>query len=180
MALPFLYRTIRSNLSRRLENNKAARCLHRILFKSPSLRKHCRVLSISIDDFMPWESADDFSVANDIVCWLTSVRCLMIYGGFMGSSKEGTWELIESAPRHMREIQHLYMSRHGDSLPLVPVLGCINIPSLKRLDVHGISQSRDMTVLLDPEVRPAHIQGACGPGTRTRHRLIPSHLFNCV
>jgi hypothetical protein len=113
------------------------------------------VLSIDIADIGGSLEArvEDFSIANDFVSWLPRVRCLSIHGGFERRN-EHTWAFIRNAVQHMREIQHLSISREGWGLYLSPIVDTIDIPSLRILDIHGISRTTNGVVRLEPKVLP--------------------------
>jgi F-box-like len=152
VVLPLLYRTIRFNYPHRtVPPAKPVKSLHSNLQKNPSLWQYCRVLWIGIDNKSGIEM-EDFSIANDFVSWLTKVRCLKIQGGFEGKHNEHTWTFIRNGVRHMRELEHLSISRGGWGLYLRPIMEWIDIPSLRKLEVYGVSETEDGAVVLEPKV----------------------------
>jgi hypothetical protein len=155
IVLPLLYRTIRFGHSHRIvPPAKAVKSLHRTLQKNPSLSQHCRALSISINDLAPHFEGEDFSIALDFVSWMKKVRCLKVHGGFDKPYNEHTWALIRKIVQDMREIEHLCISREGWGLYLGPIMEQVDIPRLKKLHVHGISEMKDKAVVLEPKVFP--------------------------
>jgi hypothetical protein len=153
IALPLLYRVIRFRFPRHIvPSTKAVKTLHSTLQKYPSLSQYCRRLSIRIVDSRSESRLEDFSIVNDIASWLTKVQCFEIHGGF-DECNEQTWGFLRSAVQHMREIEHLSLSREAWGLYLKPIMEHIDIPSLKKLDIHGISEAKDgATVVLEPKV----------------------------
>ncbi|KAH8801367.1 F-box domain protein [Xylogone sp. PMI_703] len=121
-------------------SRRAAR-LHYTLEKNASFRQHCRSLSIYIPDMRTRPShGGGFSVANDLATWLTKTRCIDIHGGFSLHGKD-MWAFIQNITRHMRELEHIHISRESWNLLLPDIMAHIDLPSLVKLDIHGISES---------------------------------------
>ena len=156
IVLPFLYHTIRFNYPQgTVPPTRAVRSLHRRLQKNPSLRQHCLVLWVNIDDIGSKAEVEEFFIANDLVTWLTKVRCLKIHGGFEGKRNAHTWALIRNVTQHMRELEHLSISRQGWGLYLSPIIEHLEIPSLRKLNVHGVSETKGGAVVLERKVLPS-------------------------
>ena len=124
--------------------------LHHTLQKNPTLRGHCRCLSISVNDFAS-TTTSSFAVANDLARWLTRVRCLENYGGF-DKPNALTWALIRNLVQNMRDVQHWRLCREGWGLHLQQVLDEATFPKLVNLELHGISRCDTRVFQLEAEV----------------------------
>jgi hypothetical protein len=109
-------------------------------------------MKLYIDDLAFRVNVEDFSIANDIVSWLTTVRCLNVHGGFEGKRNELTWALMGNAVQRLPELEHLCISREGWGLYLGPILEHLDIPSLRALSVSGISETPNGAMVLEPKV----------------------------
>ena len=153
IAVPLLYHTIRFEYPHRVVSpSRSVERLHSKLRINPSLRQNCRALEITIDDTRSEVQAEDCATANDLVSWLTGVRCLRIEGGFNEAWARPTWSLIRSMVENMHVFEHLSLSRHGWGPYLGPIVENITFTSLKKLEVRGLSH-RPSTL---PKVSPHH------------------------
>lgn len=151
--LPLLYRSIRFDYPHGIvPPTTAVRRLYRSLQNNASLRQYCQTLSIHINDVRDTWVVEDFFIANDFVSWLTKVRCLQIHGGFDKPHNEHTWLLIRNVVQHMREVEHLNISRQSWGLLLGPIMEHVDLPLLRKLNIHGISEKKDGAVVLEPKV----------------------------
>ncbi|KAF2467331.1 uncharacterized protein BDR25DRAFT_234971 [Lindgomyces ingoldianus] len=126
--------------------------LHRVLQRTPSLRQHCRCLSIHISDILAARSPHHFDIVNDFARWLTRVRCLSVHGGFEEKfNNPHTWALIRNLVVNMREVEHATISREWFGLYLGPIMRNIEFPKLRELNIHGISHSKKEITILDPK-----------------------------
>ena len=152
MTLPLLYRTLRCRkTSRALPPDRTATLLHRMLETHPSLRRCCRILSVTIDDLHAAGGPEDFRVLEDLAWWLTQTRCLSVHGGFERHTAY-TWKFVRDAVSQWRALEHLSLSRQCWGLYLDPILEHLDAPSLKTLDLHGISAAKYGYALLHPKV----------------------------
>ncbi|KAF2650917.1 hypothetical protein K491DRAFT_666479 [Lophiostoma macrostomum CBS 122681] len=124
--------------------------LHRTLRENPSLREHCRSLSISVSDVPAPRRIEDWAVVKNLAFWLTRVRCLENYGGFEGSN-EYAWNLIRMMKQNMEHVRHWRLTREGWGLYLDQGLD-VMWPKLEKLEFHGISQRNTRPLLLDPKL----------------------------
>ena len=126
--------------------------LYRKLQQYPSAQQHCRALTLAIDERSSIEKKD-YLHAIGMSSRLKNVRCLHIYGGFEGKQSKLTWAAISRLAEHMPKITHVSIGRHAWGLYLQPILDHVQFPSLRRLQVHGISETKTRVVQLKPEVR---------------------------
>ncbi len=152
VVLPLLYRTIRFDdpYQQVVPPTKAAKSLNSGLQKDLSLRRYCWLFSIDIHDDKAEGNLEKFSIANNLVSWLTKVRCFRIHGGFSRKNYEHTWAVIRNVAQHMRELEHLSIIGYGPYLR--SILEQIDIPSLKRLDVGSVTEAEDGHVVIEPKV----------------------------
>jgi hypothetical protein len=125
-----------------------------------------RSLHVHIPDVgSPPKDANSYSVAEDLVDWLTNTRELTIHGGFeddsrIGDEPEGstppgderTWSLIRRMAANFKNLEYLELSRESWGLYLPDVFECVKFPRLKSLRLHGISEAKHKVVELAPEV----------------------------
>jgi hypothetical protein len=127
--------------------------LHRTLQCNLTLRQHCRILRLDFSDMSvdPNPSADNFIIVNDIVSWLSEVRCITIHGGFKAYNKE-IWSLITNISSSMGSIKHISLSRSACSLLLPDVARNVDMPSLESLLLWGLSASGRGGSIMHPDV----------------------------
>ena len=147
--LPLIYYTFRVHVP----PTRATESLQRRFVEDPSLRQHCQALSIRIQDHRPQKNSSEFFPAIQVASWLKNVRCLSIHGGFDGEQNVLTWLSIRTFARFLRRLTHLSICRCSWGLHLTPMMELIQFPSLKRLRVDGISETKHKAVVLKPEVR---------------------------
>lgn len=151
--LPLLYRSVRFDYPQQIvPPTTAVNRLYRSFQNNPSFRQYCQALSIHVNDIRATSTVEDFFIANVFVSWLTKVRCLQIYGGFDKPHNEQTWLLIRNVVQHMREIEHLYITRECWGLHLGPIMEHVDLPLLRKLKIHGVSERKDGAVVLEPKV----------------------------
>ena len=182
VVLPLLYHTIRFDYPHQIvPPTTAVRRLYRGLQENPSLRQYCKAFSIHVSDIRSTSTVEDFFFANVFVSWLTKVRCLQIYGGFDKPHNEQTWLLIRNIVQQMREIEHLFIARECWGLHLGPIMEQIDLPSLRKLEIHGISERKDGPAILESKVLASIILRftLLWKGTR-RTRLSYSFQFQAI
>ncbi|ORY10989.1 hypothetical protein BCR34DRAFT_601742 [Clohesyomyces aquaticus] len=159
IAQPMLFHTIDFNSSISIvPPKKRVIQPHRALQQKPSLRQHCRRLSIDVADNVAVTKTDDYAIADDLAKWLTGVRCLQNYGGFDGDFLGSrTWSLIRSLAKHMGEVRHWSLCRQGWGLYLQDVLSQameeITFSKLTKLALHRISEWKGHTLQLKSTLR---------------------------
>lgn len=150
IVLPWLYHTIRFDYPHQMVRpTRAAKSLHRSLQENPSLLQHCRVLRIDTNGYLAGTIPADFSIANDFVSWFKRVRCLEVYGEF---AKIHIWPCIQTAVRHMPEIEHIAIS--GRWLDLESIMQNVDIPTLRKLTINGFSDKSERSTNLQSKVLP--------------------------
>ncbi|KAF2188456.1 hypothetical protein K469DRAFT_660153 [Zopfia rhizophila CBS 207.26] len=149
IAQPMLFHTIKfEGTPSTVPPKKPVIRLYHALRKNPSLRQHCKCLSIGVSDIPPATKTEDYAVASDLAQWLTGVRCLENYGGFEGPNVH-TWSLIRNLARNMRDVQHWRLCREGWGLYLHQVVKEVTFPKLAKLELHGISEWKTHSLQLD-------------------------------
>jgi hypothetical protein len=105
---------------------------------------------------------DSYVVAKNFVDWLTRTRQFSIHGGFEDVStldndgkmgNERTWGLLRRMAAKFKDLEKLEISREGWGLYLPPIFKWLACPNLKKLDIHGISEWKQGSIELEPEVR---------------------------
>lgn len=153
LCLPLLYQDIHFHYpAHMIPPTQPVKWLHRSLQYDRDLAGHCRTLVVKGKDNTSKLRADDSAIVTDLMCWLTSVRHLHFYGGFQGSQSHDLWGLIRAAGEHMKRVESLSLSRQYWGLKLQQILDNVEIPSLKSLTLHGISESPESPVTLDAKV----------------------------
>lgn len=157
LATPHLYADIVIRCNIHHEPNESvsrAELLHRTFRESPSLRPHCRTLTIRADSPWPAWGAPLFNaesltmnllyIAVDLVTWLTGATELCIENCPGDHKMSDMLSLVRLAAEHMPGLKHLTLhGRLGSSfdLPLVSdTLSDLGLSAcLRTLDISGIS-----------------------------------------
>lgn len=145
IALPLLYRTIRFDKPHLVvPPTNAVKSLNRSLQQNSSLRRHCRVLVITINDCEPWTIKQDFSIAKNLISWLNEVRCLKLVGGFGCRRMNNTRAFCRIVCQYLSRVEHLFVSRNGWDIYFAPIVEQLNVPSLRLLQVSGKHYPRNI------------------------------------
>jgi F-box-like len=150
LVIPLLYRTL--GVEEELDlvpPSKRMRAIWSSLNNKPSLRQHCRVLCVVLNDMRGTKAGlQDYSIASDLAAELKHVRCLKIHGGFEEVHNESMWTFVRSAVQNMQGIQHLSLSRQCWGLYLKPIIENVHLPKLRKLYLHGISGTQDARAVI--------------------------------
>lgn len=151
IAQPMLFHTIKfQGTPSMVPPKKPVIRLYNILRQNPSLRQHCRRLSVSVSDFAPTAKPEDYYIAKNLAQWLTRVRCLQNYGGFEGNvTNPHTWSLIRKLAQNMRDVRHWSVNRESWGLYLQQVMKEVAFTKLTKLELHGISELKSHSLQLD-------------------------------
>ncbi|CAI6092848.1 unnamed protein product [Clonostachys chloroleuca] len=143
LAVPFNYHSIRFEWPTFVAPpSHRVRLLRDTLINNPSLGHYCQDFWFYISDFTTNVSPADFDVLIDLIGLLPDVKVLGIHGGFSLEQGEYTWESIRNCVQLMRRLEYLVLSREAlAGLTLGPIMKELQIPSLRKLRVDGISQS---------------------------------------
>lgn len=100
----------------------------------------------------------NLSVANDLIQWLTSVRCVTLYDAF-GSNKHCdefaiTRDLVRLIVANQKDVEHVVLQGVQVSCSLNSIFSELNFPHLKKLSIDGLYTPSHARVGLEPEVCP--------------------------
>jgi hypothetical protein len=178
IAQPMLFHNIKCDgpPSRVSPRNGVLR-LHRSLQENPSLRKHCRRLSISVLHDWSQSKAEDWAIVDNLSHWLTRIRCLASYGVFEGFN-EGTQDLVQKLMQNMGHVRHWRLYGEGCGLYLDRGVGT-SFPKLEKLEIDRMFERETLPLRLDPKVRAESVKIHLGTYHMTS-RSTPRPLHPCL
>jgi hypothetical protein len=138
---PIQYRTIRfDNPCSLVPPCIPAKRFHRTIQAEPSLGRFCKELKIFASELRGVESANDYEIANEILCRFPNVTELNLQGGWNRNNRDALWSMVQRAVEHMPKLEKVTLRRENvRGLLLDPVIEHLTIPSLRTLEIDGMS-----------------------------------------
>ncbi|KAI1461772.1 hypothetical protein F4805DRAFT_413318 [Annulohypoxylon moriforme] len=145
LGIPFLYNVFQFQLPF-TKHSKALMRMH------PLNAPYCRTLSINCSDMHGAMSDEDWAITTEFLTKFSGTRDLTIHGGFTRHGVE-LWPLATKLLASMPHLQHLTLNRQYWGLLLPRVKKYVQSLTLKSLNIHGISESKEAP------------GGLCGPAS---------------
>jgi hypothetical protein len=141
IASPLLYHTaIFENSCGIVPPCLPARKFHRTVHENPMLRPYVKTLKLYIRDLHHILSLDEYDIANDFMVWFPNVTSFKFQAGFANGKRKYTWPMIAKGVKHMPSIREISLHREDfDGLLICDVIENLNIPSLRKLEIGGMS-----------------------------------------
>jgi F-box-like len=141
IASPILYHTaIFENCCGIVPPCLPARKFHRTMHKNPMLRPYVKAVQLYITDLHHIQSIDEYDIANDFMMWFPNVTSFELQAGFANGKRKYTWPMIAKGMKHMPSVREISLYREDfDGLLICDIIENLNIPSLRKLSIDGIS-----------------------------------------
>jgi hypothetical protein len=141
IATPLLYHTaVFENSCGIVPPCLPARKFHRTVHENPMLRPYVKAVKLYIEDLHDIRSLDEYDIANDFMIWFPNVTSFELQAGFANGKRKYTWPMIAEGVKHMPLIREISLHREDfDGLLICEVIQNLNIPSLRKLDISGMS-----------------------------------------
>jgi hypothetical protein len=141
IATPLLYhRAVFENSCGIVPPCLPARKFHRTIQENPRLRPYVKAVNLYIRDLHQIQSLGEYDIANDFMTWFPNVTSFELQAGFANGKRKYTWPMIAKGMEHMPLIREISLHREDfDGLLICDVVENLNIPSLRKLKIGGLS-----------------------------------------
>jgi hypothetical protein len=141
IATPLLYHTaVFENSCGIVPPCLPARKFHRTVQENPILRPYVKAVKLYIEEFHQIKSLGEYDIANDFMTWFPNVTSFQLQAGFANGKRKYTWPMIAKGMKHMPFMREISLCREDfDGLLICDVIENLNIPSLRKLKIHGLS-----------------------------------------